>query len=61
LVPPDDPVALAGALERGLSDAAAGTGLCAPETLDAALDHAQRWSMQALASRYVGIFEALLS
>ncbi len=61
LVPPGDSVALAGALSRGLSDAAAGTGLRAPEMLDAALAHAQRWSMRSLASRYVGIFEALVS
>jgi phosphatidylinositol alpha-mannosyltransferase len=60
LVPPGDPVALAGALHRVLSDAAAGTGLCAPEVLDAALAHARGWSMQALASRYVAIFEALV-
>jgi phosphatidylinositol alpha-mannosyltransferase len=61
MVPPGDPVALAGALSRGLSDAAGGTGRCAPEMLDSALAHAQRWSMRALASRYVGIFEALVS
>jgi phosphatidylinositol alpha-mannosyltransferase len=61
MVPPGDLAALAGALSRGLSDAAGGTGRCAPEMLDSALAYAQRWSMRALASRYVGIFEALVS
>jgi len=60
LVPPGDALALYGALRQGLSDSAAGTGLCAPEALDAALSHARSWSMQALAARYVGIFEALV-
>jgi phosphatidylinositol alpha-mannosyltransferase len=60
LVPPGDVPALCRALRQGLSDAASGTGLCASEALDAAQSHARSWSMEALASRYVGIFEALV-
>ena len=60
LVPPGDVGALCKALREGLTDAAAGRGLCAAGALDAARAHAQSWSMQALASRYVGIFEALV-
>jgi phosphatidyl-myo-inositol alpha-mannosyltransferase len=60
LVPPGDPAALREALRRGLSDAEASTGLCAPGSLDAALAHAKHWSMRSLASRYVALYSSLL-
>lgn len=59
LVPPGDTAALAGALHRALSDAALGSGLCGPEALEAAATHAGQWSMDALAGRYIEIFDTL--
>jgi phosphatidylinositol alpha-mannosyltransferase len=60
MLPPGDTAALVDGLRRGLWDAATGTGLCSPSALDAAAANAQRWSMQALASRYVAIYRGLV-
>lgn len=60
LVPPGDIGALTEALSKGLSDAASGSGMCAPGALDDALSQAGKWSMQAIASRYEGIYRSLV-
>lgn len=60
LVPPGDAVALAAALTRAAGDAAGSAGSSAPEALDAARAHAERWSMSHLAERYLELYgEAL--
>jgi len=57
LVPPGDAAALARALRDVTLDAVAGTGSCSPPALDAAADHAARWSMPRVAARYSEIYE----
>ncbi len=61
LVAPGDVRALARALSRAVADARAGTGVCSPDALDRAFDHASTWSMTNLAERYVGIYDAALA
>ena len=56
LVPPDDPVALAGALMRAIGDEALSTRLRA-----AGDARAERFSMRTLADRYVQVYRRLLS
>jgi phosphatidylinositol alpha-mannosyltransferase len=60
LVAPGDAPALATALDEALVDAAAGRGLSYPASLEAAEGHAQGWSMERLAERYVDIYERVL-
>jgi phosphatidylinositol alpha-mannosyltransferase len=57
LVPPGDPVALAKALGTAVADAEDGTGKSSPEALSAAAEHAQSWSMDNLAKRYVDVYQ----
>jgi hypothetical protein len=52
--------ALTAALAVAASDAASGTGLCAPDALAAASVHAEQWSMQRLATRYLEIFAGVI-
>ncbi len=61
MVPPGDARALAGALDEALEEAADATGRSAPGALDAALAHAEQWSMSRLAERYVDIYEQVLA
>jgi phosphatidylinositol alpha-mannosyltransferase len=57
LVAPGDVAALARALAAVVTDAAAGTGRCAPPALDAAYEHASQWSMPRVAQRYVQLYQ----
>jgi phosphatidylinositol alpha-mannosyltransferase len=61
LVPPGDVRALTDALAGAVANASGGTGLCSEAALDSAFDHASTWSMDRLAERYVGIYNAQLS
>ncbi len=61
LVRPGDVLALEAALRHALDDARQSSGLCSPQGLDAALGRARTWSMRALASRYVSIYERVIS
>ena len=38
-----------------------GTGLCAPDALEAAFRHASQWSMPAVAERYVAVYERVVA
>lgn len=57
LVPPGDVVGLARALGAAMADVDEGSGLSSPEALKAAEVHAQGWSMDHLAERYVEMYE----
>jgi phosphatidylinositol alpha-mannosyltransferase len=57
LVPPADVTALSRALGVALADAAEGSGQSSPDALKAAVTHAQGWSMESLAKRYVDVYE----
>ena len=57
LVPPNDVPALSRALEIALADVAEGNGRSSPAALQAALLHAERWSMDHLAKRYLELYE----
>ncbi len=61
LVPPGDPDALARALGVVLADVDAGSGASSPEAHKAAEAHARAWSMDALAQRYVEIYERAIA
>ena len=56
LVPPGDVQRWARALGSALADVVEGSGLSAPEARKAALEHAQMWSMDALAERYLDAY-----
>jgi phosphatidylinositol alpha-mannosyltransferase len=56
LVPPGDVNALSRALGVALADVAEKGGQSSPESLKAAEGHAQGWSMEALAERYVEVY-----
>jgi len=56
LFPPGDVEALWRALGVALADAAEGVGLSSPEALKAAEVHAQEWSMEHLAERYLDVY-----
>jgi phosphatidylinositol alpha-mannosyltransferase len=57
LVPPGDVGALSRALGVALADAAEGSGRSSPDALKAAEAHANGWSMESLAARYVDVYE----
>jgi glycosyltransferase involved in cell wall biosynthesis len=57
LVPPGDVQALSRALGVALADAAEGGGHSSVDALKAAETHAQGWSMERLAERYVDVYE----
>jgi phosphatidyl-myo-inositol alpha-mannosyltransferase len=57
LVPPGDVTALSRALGVALADAAEGSGQSSPDALKAGETHAQGWSMESLAERYVDVYE----
>jgi len=61
LVPPGDEGALARALGVALADAAEGSGQSSPDALKAAETHAQGWSMESLAERYVDVYERAIA
>lgn len=61
LVPPGDATALAGALGTVLGDLAAGRGAGSPSFLDAAARHASQWAMDAVAGRYLEVYERVLA
>lgn len=61
LVPPGDVGALARALGVALADAVEGSGQSSVDALKAAEAHAQRWSMEELARRYVEIYERAIA
>ncbi len=56
LVPPGDTAALGSALAAAVADAAGGTGASAPGRLAAGRAHAESWSMDRLARRYVDLY-----
>jgi phosphatidylinositol alpha-mannosyltransferase len=60
LVPPGDPRALAGALSSVLADVVAARGCASTRSLDAAAAHARKWSMDAVAARYLEVYEEAL-
>jgi glycosyltransferase involved in cell wall biosynthesis len=61
LVPPGDVTALSRALGVALADAVEGSGQSSPEALKAAEAHAQGWSMENLALRYVDAYERAIA
>jgi len=56
LVAPGDAAALGRALRVALADAVEGSGLSSKEALNAAVAHAQGWSMDALAECYLNAY-----
>ena len=56
LVPPGDVPALTRALDAALAGAVEGSGQSATEERKTAIDYARRWSMEALAERYVDVY-----
>ena len=61
VVPPGDVTALSRALGVALADAAEGSGHSSVEVLKAAEAHAQGWSMERLAERYVDVYERAIA
>ncbi|HEX3793990.1 MAG TPA: glycosyltransferase family 4 protein [Acidimicrobiales bacterium] len=61
LFPPGDIPALSRALGVALADAAEGSGQSSPEALKAAEAHAQGWSMDSLAERYVEVYQRAIA
>jgi phosphatidyl-myo-inositol alpha-mannosyltransferase len=61
LVPPGDVTALSRALGVALADAVEGSGQSSPDALKAAETHAQGWSMESLADRYVDVYERAIA
>ncbi|HZU79047.1 MAG TPA: glycosyltransferase, partial [Acidimicrobiales bacterium] len=57
LVPPGDVDALAAALTAVLSDVRADGGVASQRALDAAARHAEQWSIDVIAERYVAVYE----
>lgn len=60
LVPPGDVQALTGALSSVLDDVATRRGSASPRFLDEAAAHARQWSMEAVAARYLEVYEEAL-
>jgi phosphatidylinositol alpha-mannosyltransferase len=61
LVEPGDVQGLARALGVALADAVEESGQSAPEALKAARTHAEGWSMDTLAERYVDVYERAIA
>jgi phosphatidyl-myo-inositol alpha-mannosyltransferase len=61
LVPPGDVTALSRALGVALADAAEGSGESSADALKAAQAHAQGWSMESLAERYLDVYERAIA
>ena len=61
LVPPGDVQSLSRALGVALADAAEGSGHSSVDALKAAETHAQGWSMERLAERYVDVYERAIA
>lgn len=61
LVPPGDPTALSAALVRALDDARKSSGLCSKTALDDGVRRASRWTMGELATRYLAVYDRLVS
>jgi phosphatidyl-myo-inositol alpha-mannosyltransferase len=61
LVPPGDVTALSRALGVALADAVEESGQSSPDALKAAETHAQGWSMESLAERYVDVYERAIA
>jgi phosphatidylinositol alpha-mannosyltransferase len=57
LVPPNDVPALSRALGVALADVVEGSGRSTPEALKAARVHAEGWSMEHLAQKYLELYE----
>ncbi len=57
LVPPNDVPALSRALGVALADVAEHTGRSSPDELKAARVHAEGWSMEHLAAKYLDLYE----
>lgn len=60
LVKPGDAAAMSTVLTAALADAEAGTGRAAPSALEAGVAHAERWSMDRLARRYLELYRAVV-
>jgi phosphatidyl-myo-inositol alpha-mannosyltransferase len=61
LVPPGDVDALSRALGVALADVVEGSGQSSPDALKAAEAHAQGWSMDTLAERYVEVYQRAIA
>jgi phosphatidylinositol alpha-mannosyltransferase len=61
LVPPGDVTALSRALGVALADAAEGSGQSSMDALKAAQAHAQGWSMESLAERYIDVYQRAIA
>ncbi len=61
LVPPGAVTALSRALGVALADAAEGSGASSVDALKAAQAHAQGWSMESLAERYIDVYERAIA
>ena len=57
LVPPGDERALAGALSSVLAEVAGRRGCASAQSLEEAAAHARQWSMDAVARRYLEVYE----
>jgi len=61
LVPPGDVTALSRALGVALADAVEGSGQSSVDALKAAQAHAQGWSMESLAERYIDVYKRAIA
>jgi phosphatidylinositol alpha-mannosyltransferase len=61
LVPPGDVVALSRALGSMLADVTERSGMSSEESLKAAEVHAQGWSMENLALRYLDVYDRAIA
>ena len=49
------------AIVRGALDALSSTGICAGSALDAAVKHAEQWSMPVIAKQYIGLYNETIT